>query len=410
MSAFRRRTSDSGTGVKLGRDFNWLWAAFAVSTFGSAIAFDALPLIAILALHAGPAAVSGLAAVGLAVAAIVAIPLGPWVEFHAKRPAMIAMDLIRFAAVASIPAAFALGRLSYVQLLVVAVVIGAGRIVYRAASGAYLKAIVPPDGLVVANGRLESVTWTSLLIGPPLGGMAISLLGPVVTTIADSASYLLSAAGIAAIGGREAPPARAEPFRFGDLAEGWRAILGSPALRPLFFNSVLVAGLIMAAAPLLAVLMLGRLGFAPWQYGLVLGLPCLGGVIGSRLARPLVARFGSLWVLRVFGVLRACWSVGLAFIGPGVAGLVLVIVVEFGLIGCMGVFNPVFAAWRLNHSPPGKAARVLSAWNISSNLTIAALTALWGLLAAATSPRIAIALAGALMLLTPLLLPRRDAA
>ncbi|MDQ0463747.1 MFS family permease [Caulobacter ginsengisoli] len=393
----------------LGRDFNWLWAAFAVSTFGSSIAFDALPLIAILALHAGPAAVSALAAVGLAVGALVAIPMGPWVEFHRKRPAMIAMDLIRFAAVASIPAAFALGRLGYVQLLVVAVIVGAGRIVYRAASGAYLKAIVPPAGLVVANGRLESVTWMSLLVGPPLGGVAIGLFGPVVTTIADAVSYLLSAAGIAAIGGREAPPpVKAEAFRLADLAEGWRAILASPALAPLFFNSVLVAGLIMATAPLLAVLMLGPLGFKPWQYGLVLGLPCLGGVIGSRLARPLAARFGEFWVLQVFGVLRACWSVGLVFVGPGTAGLALVILVEFGLIGCMGVFNPVFAAWRLNHSPEGKAARVLSAWNITSNLTIAALTALWGLLAAATSPRIAIGLAGALMLLTPLLLPRRD--
>ena len=41
--------------------------------------------------------------------------------------------------------------------------------------------------------------------------------------------------------------------------------------------------------------------------------------------------------------LRACWSVGLAFIRPGAAGLVLVIALQFGLVLCMGVFIPVFA-------------------------------------------------------------------
>ena len=62
---------------------------------------------------------------------------------------------------------------------------------------------------------------------------------------------------------------------------------------------MLVNGLIMATAPLLAVLMLGELGFAPWQYGLAFAAPCVGGLLGSRLARRLVARFGQHRVLRV---------------------------------------------------------------------------------------------------------------
>jgi hypothetical protein len=51
-------------------------------------------------------------------------------------------------------------------------------------------------------------------------------------------------------------------------------------------------------------------------------------------------------------------------------------------------------------------ARVLSAWSVSTRASIAALTALGGLLAAFTGPRIAIGVAGALLLGTPLLLPR----
>jgi hypothetical protein len=100
----------------LGRQFGWLWAAFAVSTFGTCLAFDAFPMIAILVLHSGPTAVSALAAAGRVVGAAVAVPLGPWVEFHRKRPVMVAMDVTRFAAVMSVPVAFALGWLSFAQL------------------------------------------------------------------------------------------------------------------------------------------------------------------------------------------------------------------------------------------------------------------------------------------------------
>ena len=71
----------------LGRQFGWLWAAYAVSAYGSGLGFGAFPLIAILVLHAGPAEVSVLAAAGLAAGAAVALPLGPWVEFRRKRPA-----------------------------------------------------------------------------------------------------------------------------------------------------------------------------------------------------------------------------------------------------------------------------------------------------------------------------------
>jgi AraC-like DNA-binding protein len=163
----------------------------------------------------------------------------------------------------------------------------------------------------------------------------------------------------------------------------------------------------MAAEPSLAVLMLDQLGFTPWQYGLAFAIPCAGGLVGSRLARPLVARFGTRAVLRVAGTVRACWPVGLAFVGAGTGGLALVVAVELGLIVSISLFNPVMATYRLQHVPDDRIARTLTAWSISSSLTIAALTATWGLLAALTSPRAAIAAAGLLLLATPLLLPRR---
>jgi hypothetical protein len=308
----------------LGRQFGWLWAAYAVSAYGSWLGFGAFPLIAIIVLHASPAAVSALSAAGLAVGAVVAVPLGPWVEFRRKRPVMIAMDLTRFAALLTIPAAYALGWLSYAQLLVVSVIVAAAKIAFNSASGAFLKALVRPEGLLVANARFESTTWTSTVVGPPLGGAAIGLFGPVTTVLADAVSYLLSAAGIRAIGGHEPPP---------------------PRRHRILFTS---------------------------------------------------------------GALRTCWLVGLAFVRPGVAGLVLVIGVQLGLVTCCSVFNPVLVTYRLEQIAPDRIARTLSAWSVSTSASIAAMTALWGLLASLVGPRIAIAAAGLLMLATPILLPRHD--
>jgi MFS family permease len=391
----------------LGRQFGWLWAAFAVSTVGSTLALNAFPLIAILVLHTGPAGVSALAGAGLAVGAAIAVPLGPWVEFRRKRPVMIAMDLTRFAALASVPVTFALGGLSYVQLLVVSVIVAAASIAFRSASGACLKSLVRPDDLLRANGRFEATTWTATALGPPLGGAAIGLFGPLTTVVADAVSYLLSALGIGAIRGQEPRPERTGTTRVAGLPDGWRYILAHPGLRLLLLNTSLVNALIMVGGPLLSVLMLGQLGFAPWQFGLAFGLPCTGGLIGSRLAGRLAARFGQHRVMVTSGVLRACWPVGLAFTGRGIAGLGLVIAVEFGLITCCSVFNPVFATYRLEQTATDRVARTLSAWSVTTNVTTAALTALWGLLASVTSVRTAIAVAGLLLLVTPVLLPRR---
>ncbi|GII62880.1 MFS transporter [Sphaerisporangium krabiense] len=441
------------SGHRLGRRFGWLWGAYATSALGTWLAFGAFPLIAIQVLHAEPAEVAALSSVGAAVGAAVAVPLGPWVEFRRKRPVLIGMDLARFAALLTIPAAFALGALSFVQLLLVSVVVAAADITFRAASGAYLKTLLPAEDLLVANARFESTSWTTTIIGPPLGGAAIGLLGPVVTVAADALSYLLSALGIRAMGGQEPPPQRREvPHmraegkkpsttrgaaressrmrppgwsgsraapnapsprrcrRRGDLLDGWRYILADATLRPLFFNTALFNGLVMATDALLAVLMLGRLGFTPWQYGLAFAAPAIGGLFGSRLARPLVTRFGQHRVLVMSGTLRALWPVGLAFLGPGTGGLLLVMTVELGLIFCCAVFNPVYATYRLERSAPDRIARTLSAWAVTTKATTALLTAIWGVLGTLLGPRTAIALAGALLLATPLLLPRRTPA
>ncbi len=395
-------------GRSLGPRFRWLWSAYAVSAFGTWLGFGAFPMLAILVLHSGPAAVSALAAVGPAVGALVAVPLGPWVDRRRKRPVMVAMDLVRFAALISVPALYALGELTFAQLLAVSVVVAAADITFTSASGAFLKGLVPPEDLLVANGRFEATNWTATALGPPLGGAAFALFGPVTSVAANAASFLLSALGIRAIGGDEARPRQTTRLRARDLAGGWRTILTHPGLRPLYFNVLLFNGLIMATEPLLAVLMLNQLGFTPWQYGLAFAVPCVGGLAGSRLTPRLVRRFGRHPVLLTSGAIRACWLLALAFVPGGTGGLAFVMLVELGIIVSCSVFNPVLATYRLEQLPADRVASTLSAWSVSTKASIATMTALWGVLASFTGPRVAIGVAGVLVLGTPLLLPRRD--
>ncbi|WP_197523313.1 MFS transporter [Actinokineospora pegani] len=78
-------------------------------------------------------------------------------------------------------------------------------IAFESASGACLKSLAPPR----ANGCSKSTTWTATTLGPPLGGALIGVFGPVVAMVVNAASFVLSAAGIRAIGRDEPPPVAA---------------------------------------------------------------------------------------------------------------------------------------------------------------------------------------------------------
>lgn len=401
-----------GERQRLGRDFRLLWSASTASSLGTALALGAFPLIAIRVLHAGAAQVSALPAAGMAAGAVLAVPLGPWVEKRRKRPVMVTMDLIRFLVMASIPLAYALGWLTIAQLLAASVVTAAAKIAFVSASGANLKSLVPRDKLMIANARFASADWITITIGPPLGGAAITILGPVATVTADAVSYLLSAAGVLAIRGKEPIPERQDPrrhrrdaSRLRDLCTGWQSIFADPVLRRLMANGVLTGALILATEPLLAVLLLRQLKFTAWMYGMAFGIPCVGGFVASRLSPRLAARYGRQRMLLVAGTARACFPIGLALTFAGLRGLAFFIIVQTGLIIFMGLYTPVYATYRLELLPDGQISRALTAWSITSNATIATATALWGVLATLTSTRVAITAAGVLLLATPALLP-----
>ena len=78
------------------RPFRRYWSAQTISMFGDQISSVALPLVAVLALHAGPAAMGYLSALVWLPSLLFSLHAGAWADRRGRRRAtMIAADLGR---------------------------------------------------------------------------------------------------------------------------------------------------------------------------------------------------------------------------------------------------------------------------------------------------------------------------
>lgn len=394
------------------KDFRRLWAAYSVSEAGSAIGAGALPLIAITTLGVAAWQVTLMATIGGVVAALLALPLGPFVERHTKRPFMIATDLVRFAILAAVPIAAALGQLNFVLLCVAQATLTAGAISFAAANASNLKSLLPPDKLLDANSRVETTYWTAAAAGPPIGGVLIGWFGATVTVAINSISFLLSAIGISRVETPEPePPRRASGHNWlHEVREGWGAIVAAPTLRALFLNAMLFGSGLLLMTAVLPVFMLRDLGLTPWQYGLALGLPGLGGVLGAACSAPIARRIGERQVLLALGTSRTLWAGLVCLAPPGAMGLTVIIACDFLLMFSAGTFNPVFTTHRMRSTPDHVMARVSATWSVSAKCAQSAGMFAGGLVATGLGVRPALATGALLMLCASLALPWRRSA
>ena len=252
------------------------------------------------------------------------------------------------------------------------------------------------------------------MVGPPLGGAAIGLFGPVTTVVADAVSYLLSAARASArSAGSEPRPARPDAAAAAGRRPARRLALHPrpPGAAPAVLqHRSLVNGLIMADRAAAR-----RPHARPPRVRAVAVRPRLRRALRRRPARLAAGPPARRPVRAAPGpahrrdAARAAGRVGLAFIAPGrgraAAGHRRRARADHLHAASSTRCSPPTGSTR---PPTDRVARTLSAWSVSSSASIAALTALWGVLASVTGPRTAIAIAGVLLLATPLLLPRHD--
>ena len=152
------------------RGFLKLWGAETVSQLGTQVTLLALPLTAVLVLHATPFEVGLLGTAEFLPFLLVGLPAGVWVDRMRRRPILIAGDLGRAVALGTIPLAYSLGVLHIVQLYVVAFISGICTVFFDVAYQSYLPSLVDRDQLMDGNSKLEISRSGAQLAGPGLAG------------------------------------------------------------------------------------------------------------------------------------------------------------------------------------------------------------------------------------------------
>ena len=147
-------------------DFARLWTAETISQLGTQVSALAIPFVAIEILEATTFQVALLNVVDFLPFLLIGLPAGVWVDRLRRRPVMIAGDLGRAAALATIPVAFALGVLTIVQLYVVGFVVGVLTVFFDVAYQSYLPSVVARDQLQEGNAKLEVSRAGAAVIGP----------------------------------------------------------------------------------------------------------------------------------------------------------------------------------------------------------------------------------------------------
>jgi MFS family permease len=269
--------------------FRRFWAGQTISLFGDQVSLLAIPLLAVLTLHAGAAQMGLLGAAELVPYLLFAIHVGAWAGTRRGRSLLIAADLGRAALLLSIPLAAALGDLSMGLLYAVAFGVGSLAVVFDVAYQTVFAELVDPGDYVVANSFLVGSRSVSIVGGKSAGGLLVAALTAPVAIVVDALSYLGSALFVRRTPAVDPALAAREP---GGIGAGIRFIARTRLLRTTLaacatlnlFNSAFWAMLVLFATE--------ELGLGPGAIGLALGIGALGSVLGSALAAPLSRRVG----------------------------------------------------------------------------------------------------------------------
>ncbi|WP_165900485.1 MFS transporter [Microbispora triticiradicis] len=377
------------------RDFRRYAGADAISKVGSQVSLVALPLTAAITLHASPFQVGLLTAAEMLAFLLVGLPAGAWVDRMPRRPVLVAADVVRAAALLSIPAAAAAGALGLPQMYAVALLTGLCTVFFDVAHQSYLPAIVGPRGLARGHGVLAANVSVAELSGPAIGGWLVQALTAPMAVVADALSYAVSALLLVRVRtdegrGRAGSPGegrgteqgerqgtgqgerqgtgqgegraeeQGEAARGGlrsEIAEGLRFVLGQPVLRRVAMVGALTMtsfGLWSATVPLYLV---REVGVSPGAYGTLLSAGAAGGVFGAWLGPRAVARMGTGRAMYASALAATLFIPPLAFTGGGARLLIFP-----AALAASGVATTVFSVaqgtYRQSICPPHLLGRL----------------------------------------------------
>lgn len=280
-------------------DFMRLWAAQAISAYGSRITRTALPIIAITMLDQPESIVGVLMAMQLAPGVVLALFAGGFIDRGNKRRILIGADLIRALAIVSLTLAWAIDALTIGHVIVAGAVVGGATAMFAITDNAYLPALIGKPQLAEGNAKIESTEAIAEITGPASAGALIAAIGAPLAVALDALTYLWSAAMLGRIQAREEPhvddapgPAMSAALHGSDLRVGARAVFGHPIVRPIVISHMvwsISGGFFMA---LYTPFCLRVLELDEWLFGVIIAMGGVGSLAGALLSRTFVRVFG----------------------------------------------------------------------------------------------------------------------
>lgn len=287
-----------------------VWSNLAAQS-AEQLSLAAAPIVAVLALGAGPGEIGLLATAQTLPFLLLSIPLGLLADRTSRRTLMVASEVVRALAFVGLLAAVLSGRLSLVLLGVLGFIGAIGTVGFSVAAPAILPALVPRDTLARANGRLELARSVAFAAGPALAGALVAWAG---ASAAFVLAAMLSASAVGLLLGL-AEPARAAPAQrhpLLELQDGARLVWHSELLRPILLTAVAwnISWFVLQAAYVPYAVRV--LGLNAGGVGVTLAGYGIGMVVGALLAPRVMAAlpFGrAIQVGPAFSVLAAATMV-----------------------------------------------------------------------------------------------------
>jgi predicted MFS family arabinose efflux permease len=237
------------------RPLRALLAAEVVSTTGSQMTWLALPWFVLVTTHS-PARMTLVMIAELVGVTAAGLPAGAVLQRLGARRTMLAADATRVPLMLLVPVLHWTSQLSFAALIAVALALGTFAAPYFAAQRLIVPELLGEDESVVtqANALFQGAIRVTMLLGPPIGGVLIGVLGAPSVLLVDAATYVVSFALVLLFVPRRAPLPVEDETR--GLLSGVRFLLREPLLRvwiPLFVAGDAAWQAFFAAVPVLVV-------------------------------------------------------------------------------------------------------------------------------------------------------------
>jgi MFS family permease len=320
----------------------------AVSLAGSQMTWVALPWF-VLTTTGSATKMAVVVAVEAAALGIVGFASGNVVSRLGPRRTMLISDAWRAPLMAAIPALHVLDLLSFPLLLALVFAVGAVGTPSFASKAALVPAIVGEEEGPVgeANALLQIANRVSFVLGPPLAGVLIGLMGATTVLLIDAATFAVGFVLIAVFVRVGARVTETDDSR--GLAAGVRFLFRDRLLRP--WSIAIIVGDVGWLAFFVAMpfLVLTRFGDQPEILGWILGGFGVGAVLGNLVIFRIVRGVDQLLVGSVGEVFMVLplWL----FLADLEPGYLVASMLAAGLAN--GVVNaPVWTVFTIRTPPP----------------------------------------------------------